>query len=98
MERSWNAGAASRISLRSIRATACRCTNFKSDRKTRPAATGGGGVGIGDLERGADQIVDEIDLGAFHVAQRDRIDQHGGAVPGDHEIVRRLALFHVEAV
>ena len=44
-----------------------------SDRKAGPAAAGGGGVGIGDLERGADQVVDEIDLGAFHVAQRDRV-------------------------
>src|SRR5260370_24845259 len=69
-----------------------------SDREARAAAAGRGRVGIGDLERGADQVVDEIDLGAFHVAQRDRVDEHGRAVARDHEIVWRLALLHVEPV
>src|SRR5713226_5521141 len=68
------------------------------DREARAAAAGRGGIGIGDLERGADQVIDEIDLRAFHVAQRDRVDQHGGAVARDHEIVWRLALLHVEPV
>src|SRR5258708_40289143 len=36
--------------------------NF-SDRKTGAAAAGCGGIGVDHADRGADQIVDEIDLG-----------------------------------
>ena len=35
----------------------------------------------------ADKVVDEIDLGAAHIDERDGIDQNGGAVPLDHQIV-----------
>ena len=47
-----------------------------SDRKARAAAAGGGRVRVGDLERGADQVVDEVDLRAREVLQRHRVDQH----------------------
>jgi hypothetical protein len=40
-----------------------------------------------DLEGLADQIVDEVDLGAGEVFERDRIDQHARTVALDDEIV-----------
>ena len=67
-------------------------------RKARAAAAGGLGLRIVDLERGADQVVDEVDLGAGQVLQRHRIDQHGDAVAGDDDVVVGLVAVDVELV
>ena len=67
-------------------------------RKARAAAAGRLGLRIVDLERGADQVLDEIDLGACEVLQRHRIDQHGDAVADDGLIVVGLGVFDVELV
>src|SRR5260370_19085071 len=68
------------------------------NREVGAAAAGGGGVGIDDAERGADQIIDEIDLGSRQERHRGRVDQHYGAVAFDHKIVLGLGMFHVEFV
>src|SRR4051794_32002657 len=67
-------------------------------RKARPAATGGLGLRIVDLERGADQVVDEVDLGAGQILQRDRIDQHRHPVADDGDVVLGLVALDVELV
>src|SRR5579864_5295800 len=56
-------------------------------RETGAAAARRGGLRIVDLERRADQIVDEVDLAAGHVIERDRIDQHRGAALLDDDVV-----------
>ena len=66
--------------------------------EARAAAAGGGGLRIVDLERRADEVVDEIDLGAGHVVERDRIDQHGRAALLDHDVVVGPAALGVEFV
>ena len=66
-------------------------TAFELQREAGAAAAGGGGLRVLHLERGADQVVDEVDLRAGHVIDRDRIDQHHGAVAGDDEVVVGLA-------
>src|SRR6187397_1393305 len=50
------------------------------DRKTRSAAAARGGLRIVDLERLADQVVDEVELRPGRVVHRHRVDQHHGAV------------------
>jgi len=57
------------------------------DRKAGPAAAGRDRVGILDLERLADQIVDIIDLGAAHEFEAERVDQDRRVVLGKDEIV-----------
>ena len=47
----------------------------RSEREAGAAAAGGVGLRVLDLERGADQVVDEIDFRARHVIDRDGIDQ-----------------------
>src|SRR5262245_62309756 len=42
------------------------------DGKAGAAAAGGGGLRVVHPERGADQVVDEVDLGPRHVVERDR--------------------------
>ena len=54
-------------------------------------------MGVLDLERLADQVVDEIDDRAVHVLQRDLVDQHARAVPLDDEVVLLPGSLHVEA-
>src|ERR1700694_3896816 len=76
----------------------CPPYNFNSDRKTRPAAAGRGGVGIDHAERRSDQVVDEIDLGPGQEWHRGRIDQHHGTVARDHQVVFRLRALDVELV
>ena len=67
-------------------------------RKTRPAAAGRDRLRVLDLERRADQIVDEVDFGTGHIIDRHAVDQHYRAVARDHQIVVRLFAVHVELV
>src|ERR1700733_2461450 len=71
---------------------------FLSDRKAGAAAAGGGRVGIVDAERGADQIVDEIDLRARQERHRGGIDENDRAVTGNHQIILGAQTFDVELV
>src|SRR5437764_10892136 len=57
-----------------------------SDREAGAAAAGGAGVGIVDLEGGADQVVHEIELCAFEKVERHGIDKHRCAIALDDEI------------
>src|SRR6476661_10578881 len=66
--------------------------------EARAAAAGRGGLRIVYLEGRTDQIVDEIDLGAGHVVERDRIDQHRGAAALDHDVIVGSAVLGVELV
>src|SRR5262249_41184133 len=68
------------------------------DREAGAAAAGGGDVRIVELELRADQVVDEIEFGALHEAERDRIDHDARAVALDQEIVGRPLAHEVEAV
>src|SRR4051812_1252855 len=54
-----------------------------SDREARPAPAGRDRVRVLDLERLADEVVDEIDHRAVHVLQRDLVDEDGRAVALD---------------
>src|SRR5271154_6160092 len=68
------------------------------EREAGAATARGGGLRIVDLEGRADQIVDEIDFGARHVIERNRIDQDGGAALFDHDVVVGAAALGVEFV
>jgi hypothetical protein len=68
------------------------------DREAGAAAAGGGGVGVLDLEGGADQLVGEVDLGASHVGQRDGINQDGGAVALDDDVVGLACRDQIESI
>src|SRR5262249_32785401 len=70
----------------------------KSDREARAAAARGRGVGIVDAERGADQVVDEIDFRARQKRHRRWIDQHHRMIALDHQIVLGLRALDVELV
>ena len=59
----------------------------QSDREARPAAAGGGGVGIVDLEGGADQLVDIVDLRTVQEGQGGFVDHDFRAVTLDQLIV-----------
>ena len=59
------------------------------DREACATAARGGDVRIVELELRADQIVDEIEFGALHEAERDRIDHDARAIALDQEIVGR---------
>ena len=66
------------------------------DRKARAAAAGGHGIGVLDLERLADQVVDEIDLGTAHELETHGIDQHDRLAFGQNRIVAaRLFLYEI---
>src|SRR5688572_18174060 len=69
-----------------------------SEREARPAAARGGGVGVVDLERLADQVVDEIDLGAAEVFERDGVDQHPRPCALDHQVIGLGGRHQVELV
>src|SRR5436190_17920220 len=45
-----------------------------SNREAGPAAARGGRLRVVDAERGADQVVDEIDLGTGQIAERHLVD------------------------
>src|SRR5262249_34726168 len=68
------------------------------EREAGPAAAGRLGVGIVDPERGADEVVDEIDLRAGQVSERDLIDQYHRLITADKHVVRRLFAVHVKFV
>src|ERR1700674_4587397 len=68
------------------------------DREAGAAAAGGGRVRIDHPERGTDQVVDEINLGAREERHRGGIDQHHGAVAGDDEIILGTRALDVEFV
>src|SRR5688572_19371314 len=59
------------------------------DREAGAAAAGGDGIGIADLEGLTDQVVDEVDLRPAQEFLAERIDQHGGIVLAEHQVVRR---------
>ena len=75
-----------------------RSRRNRLQREAGAAAAGSFRLRIFHLERGADQVVDEVDLRAGHVVHRHRIDQHHRAVTADDEIVGRLRTLHVELV
>ena len=68
------------------------------DRKGVAAAAGRGGVRILDLEIGAHQILDEVDLGAGHEVERYRIDHHLDAVPREGDVVLPARVVEAEPV
>src|SRR5262245_38579743 len=74
-----------------------------ADRERAAAAAGGLGVRVLDLERGADQIFDEIDLGAGQEVERGVVDDdlHPVAleqvVVGLHRVVEREAVLEARA-
>src|SRR5262245_47749351 len=68
------------------------------DGKAGAAAAGGGGLRVVHPERGADQVVDEVDLGPRHVVERHRVDQHGRPVLRDDDVVVGLGAVDVELV
>ena len=70
----------------------------KSDGKAGAAAAGGNRVRIPDLERLAHQVVDEVDHRAAHIDERQIVDQHGGAVLFDGDVVVVAAVDEVELV
>src|ERR1700722_11480495 len=76
--------------------TAAACLVLKGEART--AAAGRGGLRIVDLERRADQIVDEIDLAAGHVIERARMDQPRGAAFLDDDVIVGAVAFGVELV
>src|ERR1700684_362728 len=76
--------------------TGATCLVLKGE--ARAAAAGRGGLRIVDLERRADQIVDEVDLAAGHVIERDWIDQHRGAALLDDDVVVSSVTFSIEFV
>src|ERR1700692_3114370 len=69
-----------------------------SDRKAGAAAAGCGGVGVDHAERGADQVVDEIDLGASQKRHRCWIDQHHRIVALNHQVILGLRALDIELV
>jgi len=58
------------------------------DREGIAAAAGRGGVRVFDLERGAHQILDEIDFGAVEQVERHIVDDDRDTVALEDEIVR----------
>src|SRR5437870_2923094 len=70
----------------------------RSDRKAGPAAARRRGIRVDHAERGADQVVDEIDLRAREERHRGWIDQHHRALARDHQIVLSLGVVDVELV
>src|SRR3989442_3649263 len=69
-----------------------------SDRKAGAAAAGRGGIGVDHAERGADQVVDEIDLGSRQKRHRGGIDQHHRIVALNHQVILGLRALDVELV
>src|SRR5579863_3288307 len=72
--------------------------NDLSDREAGAAATGRRCVRIDHPKRRPDQVVDKINLRAGKKRYRGRIDQHDGAVTGDHEIILGPRMLDVELV
>src|SRR5213078_1190973 len=57
------------------------------DRKGIAAAAGGGGVRVLDLEGGAHQILDEIDLGPVQQVERHVVDDDRDPAMFEHDVV-----------
>ena len=68
------------------------------DRKTGATAAGGGGVRIDDAERGADQVVDKIDLGPREEGHRSGVDQYHRILTFNNQIVLGLGVLDIELV
>src|SRR5690349_17928120 len=68
------------------------------EREARAAAAGGRGIRVLDLEGGADQVVDEVDLGACEVFERHGVDQDLRAAFRDDGVVACLCIDEVELV
>src|SRR5688572_32992929 len=69
-----------------------------ADREGTAAAAGGLGVWIADLERGADQVLDEIDLRARQQVERGLVDHQLHAVAGEYVVVNLGVVVEREAV
>ena len=68
------------------------------NRKTGTAAARRRCNRVFDFESGADQIIDEINLGALHIANGDGIDQHSGASALQHKVVSGLLRNEIEFI
>src|SRR5437763_6717628 len=73
-------------------------TGLDLNRKRVAAAAGGGGVRVLDLERGAHQILDEVDLGAVQEIERHVIDDDLNPVALEDEIIGVSLLVEGESV
>lgn len=70
----------------------------RSDGEARAAAAGCLGLWIVDPERGADQVLNIIDLCAVHILQGNFIDQHNGAAAANFHVVGRPLTIDVEFI
>src|SRR6516164_403425 len=68
------------------------------DREARSAAAGCLGLWIIDTERGADQVIDKVDLRTVEVSQRNRVDQHRCTLVHDDNVIGSLGRIHIELV
>src|SRR5580704_1567949 len=68
------------------------------DREGVAAAARRGGVRVTDLERGAHQILDEIDLGAIQQIERNVVDDDGDPVALEHPIVGVRLVIEAQSV
>src|SRR5690242_9080630 len=69
-----------------------------SDREAGSAAARGDGVRVPDLEGLADEVVDEVDLGAVHVDERHLVDQHARLALLEDEVIGLRIADEVELV
>ncbi len=69
-----------------------------SNRKASATTTGRGCIGIADLKRLPDQILDKIDLRAADVRQGYRIDKNGCAVPLYDKVIGRAGGVEFERI
>src|ERR1700733_480779 len=77
---------------------AMRTSRSALKREAGAATAGRGGLWVVDLEGRANEIVDEIDFGAGHVIERNRVDQHHHAAAFDDDVVVGFAALGVEFV
>jgi hypothetical protein len=68
------------------------------NRKARPAAAAGGGIGVCDLERGATQIVHKVHHAATHKIEAHRIDDERHAIGLHGDVVILGSVSQAEAI
>src|ERR687885_394073 len=68
------------------------------NRKRIAAAAGRGGVRVADLERGAHQILDEVDLGAVQEVERHIVDDDRDPAALEYVVVRVLRIVEAKPV